>query len=62
MKTLSAEHLIGIKYLTKEDISLIFKTADNFKKIINIVSDAPNLMHNYHSEKSTRSVGNSRNI
>jgi len=35
MKTLSAEHLLGIKYLTKEDISLIFKTADNFKKIIN---------------------------
>jgi len=35
MNTLSVEHLLGIKYLTEEDISLIFKTADNFKKIIN---------------------------
>ena len=32
---LSVNHLLGIKYLTLEDINLIFKTADNFKKIIN---------------------------
>jgi aspartate carbamoyltransferase catalytic subunit len=34
-KNLSVKHLLGIKYLTISDINLIFKTADNFKKIIN---------------------------
>ena len=34
-KNLSVKHLLGIKYLTSSDINLIFKTADNFKKIIN---------------------------
>ena len=33
--SLSVNHLLGIKYLSKSDIDLIFKTADNFKKIIN---------------------------
>ena len=59
MKTLSAEHLIGIKYLTKEDISLIFKTADNFKKIINQpIKKVPSLrditVANLFFENSTR--------
>ena len=35
MNKLSVDHLLGIKYLTSSDINLIFKTADNFKKIIN---------------------------
>ncbi len=32
---LSTDHLLGIKYLTKEDIDLIFQTADSFKGVIN---------------------------
>ena len=60
MKTLSAEHLLGIKYLTDEDISLIFKTADNFKKIINQpIRKVPSLrditVANLFFESSTRS-------
>ena len=35
MNNLSVNHLLGIKNLNKDDINLIFKTADNFKKIIN---------------------------
>ena len=35
MSNLSVDHLLAIKYLTTSDIELIFKTADNFKKIIN---------------------------
>ncbi len=35
MNNLSVKHLIGIKDLTKEDIELIFKTADSFKQVIN---------------------------
>ena len=35
INNLSSTHLLGIKYLTASDINLIFKTADNFKKIIN---------------------------
>jgi aspartate carbamoyltransferase catalytic subunit len=35
MSNLSVNHLLGIKYLKKSDIDLIFKTTDNFKKIIN---------------------------
>ena len=35
MSTLSVEHLLGIKHLTKEDIYLIFETADHFKQVIN---------------------------
>jgi aspartate carbamoyltransferase catalytic subunit len=33
--TLSSNHLLGIKNLTREDIELIFSTADNFKDVIN---------------------------
>ena len=59
MKILSVEHLLGIKYLTKEDISLIFKTADNFKKIINQpIKKVPSLrditVANLFFENSTR--------
>jgi len=59
MNTLSVEHLLGIKYLTKEDISLIFKTADNFKKIINQpIKKVPSLrditVSNLFFENSTR--------
>src|SRR3954468_22261521 len=32
---LSTNHLLGIKNLTREDIELIFSTADNFKDVIN---------------------------
>lgn len=32
---LSQPHLLGIKYITKEDIELILETADNFKEVIN---------------------------
>jgi len=35
MATLSSNHLLGIKNLTREDIELIFTTADNFKDVIN---------------------------
>ena len=35
MNKLSVNHLLGIKYLNRNDIQLIFNTADNFKKIIN---------------------------
>ncbi|MEQ8325281.1 MAG: aspartate carbamoyltransferase catalytic subunit [Vicingaceae bacterium] len=35
MDKLSTDHLLGIKHLQKEDISLIFQVADNFKEIIN---------------------------
>jgi aspartate carbamoyltransferase catalytic subunit len=34
-KNLSVDHLLGIKGLTKEDIEIIFQTADSFKDIIN---------------------------
>ena len=35
MSTLSVNHLLGIKYLNKKDIELIFSPADHFKKVIN---------------------------
>jgi len=35
MKSLSVNNLIGINDLLKEDIELIFQTADNFKSVIN---------------------------
>jgi aspartate carbamoyltransferase catalytic subunit len=35
MTALSVKHLLGIKYLADEDIELIFKQADIFKKLIN---------------------------
>ncbi len=35
MSKLSQKHLLGIKDITREDIELIFETADNFKQVIN---------------------------
>ena len=59
MSNLSVDHLLGIKYLKKSDIELIFKTADNFKKIINQpIKKVPSLrditIANLFFENSTR--------
>jgi aspartate carbamoyltransferase catalytic subunit len=35
MSQLSVKHLLGIKYITKSDIELIFNAADSFKEVIN---------------------------
>ena len=34
-KKLSVSNLLGIKYLSENDINLIFETSDNFKEVIN---------------------------
>lgn len=59
MNNLSVEHLIGIKDLNKEDIDLIFKTADSFKQVINRpIKKVPSLrditIANLFFENSTR--------
>ena len=59
MKTLSVDHLLGIKNLQKEDIELIFQTADNFKEVINRpIKKVPSLrditIANLFFENSTR--------
>ena len=59
MSTLSVKHLLGIKNLQKEDIELIFKTADNFKEVINRpIRKVPSLrditVANLFFENSTR--------
>ncbi|MBI1267282.1 MAG: aspartate carbamoyltransferase catalytic subunit [Cryomorphaceae bacterium] len=59
MGQLSTRHLIGIKDLTKEDIELIFKTADEFKEVINRpIKKVPSLrdttIANLFFENSTR--------
>ncbi|MBD3636477.1 MAG: aspartate carbamoyltransferase catalytic subunit [Crocinitomicaceae bacterium] len=59
MDNLSVDHLIGIKNLTKEDIELIFKTADSFKQVINRpIKKVPSLrditIANLFFENSTR--------
>jgi len=59
MSNLSVDHLLGIKYLKISDIELIFKTADNFKKIINQpIKKVPSLrditIANLFFEDSTR--------
>ncbi len=59
MSTLSVKHLLGIKNLQKEDIDLIFKTADNFKDVINRpIRKVPSLrditIANLFFENSTR--------
>jgi len=59
MSNLSVDHLLGIKYLHRSDIDLIFKTADNFKKIINQpIKKVPSLrditIANLFFENSTR--------
>ena len=59
MSTLSVKHLLGIKNLQKEDVELIFKTADNFKSVINRpIRKVPSLrdltVANLFFENSTR--------
>jgi aspartate carbamoyltransferase catalytic subunit len=59
MKELSVSHLLGIKYLTTEDIQLIFETADHFKEVINRpIKKVPSLrditIANLFFENSTR--------
>lgn len=59
MKELSVNHLLGIKYITKNDIDLIFETADHFKEVINRpIKKVPSLrdvtIANIFFENSTR--------
>lgn len=59
MKQLSVNHLLGIKYLNKQDIELIFETADQFKEVINRpIKKVPSLrditIANLFFENSTR--------
>src|SRR5215212_9916287 len=56
---LSTRHLLGIKGLSKEDIELIFSTADNFKEVLNRpIKKIPSLrdvtIANLFFENSTR--------
>jgi aspartate carbamoyltransferase catalytic subunit len=59
MSKLSVKHLLGIKDLTPGDIELIFRTADNFKEVINRpIKKTPSLrdttVANIFFENSTR--------
>jgi len=59
MSQLSVNHLLGIKDLTRQDIELIFETADNFKEVINRpIKKVPSLrditIANIFFENSTR--------
>jgi aspartate carbamoyltransferase catalytic subunit len=59
MNNLSVDHLTGIKDLTREDIELIFTTADSFKDVINRpIKKVPSLrditIANLFFENSTR--------
>lgn len=59
MASLSVRHLVGIKELLKDDIELIFQTADNFKSVINRpIKKVPSLrditIANLFFENSTR--------
>lgn len=59
MSELSVNHLIGIKYLKREDVDLIFETADHFKEVINRpIKKVPSLrditLANIFFENSTR--------
>ncbi|MBC8398684.1 MAG: aspartate carbamoyltransferase catalytic subunit [Flavobacteriales bacterium] len=59
MSNLSVDNLLGIKYLNKSDLNLIFKTSDNFKEIINRkIKKVPSLrdvtIANLFFENSTR--------
>lgn len=56
---LSTNHLLGIKYITRDDIELIFKTAADFKDVINRpIKKVPSLrdvtIANIFFENSTR--------
>jgi len=59
MKSLSVNHLLGIKYLNRADIDLIFEAADHFKEVINRpIKKVPSLrdttIANVFFENSTR--------
>ena len=59
MSELSVNHLLGIKYITEDDINLIFETADHFKEVINRpIKKVPSLrditIANLFFENSTR--------
>jgi aspartate carbamoyltransferase catalytic subunit len=59
MSKLSQKHLLGIKDITREDIELIFQTADTFKQVINRpIKKVPSLrdvtIANVFFENSTR--------
>ena len=59
MDKLSVDHLLGIKFLKKSDINLIFKTASQFKEVINRpIKKVPTLrditIANLFFENSTR--------
>src|SRR5690606_37255715 len=59
MSELSVNHLLGIKYLKREEIDLIFATADHFKEVINRpIKKVPSLrdvtIANIFFENSTR--------
>lgn len=59
MSKLSVSHLLGIRYLTVEDINLILETADHFKEVINRpIKKVPSLrditIANLFFENSTR--------
>ena len=59
MDNLSVDHLLGVKFLNKNDLELIFKTADNFKEVINRpIKKVPSLrditIANLFFENSTR--------
>jgi aspartate carbamoyltransferase catalytic subunit len=58
-KQLSTKHLLGIKYITADDIELIFETTDQFKEVINRpIKRVPSLrdvtIANLFFENSTR--------
>jgi aspartate carbamoyltransferase catalytic subunit len=59
MQKLSVRHLLGIKEINKEDMHLIFETADNFKEVLNRpIKKVPSLrdltIANIFFENSTR--------
>ncbi len=59
MSNLSVNHLLGIKYITKNDIQLILDTATNFKEVLNRpIKKVPSLrdltVANLFFENSTR--------
>jgi aspartate carbamoyltransferase catalytic subunit len=59
MSELSVKHLLGIKYLTEDDIQLIFETADHFKEVLlRPIKKVPSLrdvtIANIFFENSTR--------
>ena len=59
MNTLSVDNLLGIKYLKKKDLDLIFETTHHFKEILNRkIKKVPSLrdvtIANLFFENSTR--------